>query len=131
MNSFRLRVALLLGSITAALLLGVGAFAWQLAARFNLDRLDRELRNLAKANLERVNDGSHWGRVDEALAFVSGAGRPPSYVLWVANDGIEEYRSPRWPGGIAPEKLPVPRTYSGGRTLSRVPPPPRRSRSPC
>ena len=41
MNSFRLKLALLVGAITAALLLAVGFFAWELTVRFNLDRLDR------------------------------------------------------------------------------------------
>jgi heavy metal sensor kinase len=125
-NSFRLRLALLAGAVTAALLLAVGFFAWQLTIRFNLDRLDRELRNLAKVNLERIGDRSHWARVDEALAFVSGPGRPPSYVLWVKNYDREEYRSPRWPAGIDPEKFPAPTTYDGGLTFATPPPPPRR-----
>ena len=126
MNSFRLRLALLVGAITAALLFAVGFFAWQLTTRFNLDRLDRELRNLAKANLERIGDRSHWARVDDALAFVSGPGRPLPYVLWVKNYDREEYRSARWPAGIAPEKFPAPNTYEGGLTFTTPPPPPRR-----
>lgn len=126
MNSFRLRLALLVGATTAALLFAVGFFAWQLTTRFNLDRLDRELRNLAKTNLERIGDRSHWARVDDALAFVSGPGRPQPYVLWVKNYDREEYRSPRWPAGLAPENFPVPSTYEGGLTFATPPPPPRR-----
>lgn len=126
MNSFRLRLALLVGAITAALLFAVGFFAWQLTTRFNLDRLDRELRNLAKTNLERIGDRSHWARVDDALTFVSGSGRPPSYVIWVKNYDHEEYRSPRWPPGLAPEKFPAPTAYEGGLTFATPPPPPRR-----
>ena len=126
MNSFRLRLALLVGLITAALLLGAGFFAWQLTLRFTLERLDRELRNLARANLDRIGDASHWERVDDALAFVSGPGRPQSYVIWVKNYDREEYRSPRWPAGISPEKLPAPPTYENGLTFATPPPPPRR-----
>ena len=44
MNSFRLRLALLVGLLTAALLLAAGFLAWELTTRFNVDRLDRELR---------------------------------------------------------------------------------------
>ena len=126
MNSFRLKLALLVGTITAALLLAGGFFAWELTVRFNLDRLDRELRGLAKANLERLGDSSHWSRVDDALAFVSGTDRPPSYVLCVKNFDREEYRSARWPAGIFPEKFSAPTTYEGGLTFTTLPPPPRR-----
>jgi hypothetical protein len=125
-NSFRLRLALLGGVMTAALLFAVGFFAWQLTTRFNLDRLDRELRNLAKANLERIGDRSHWTGVDDALAFVSGPDRPQPYVLSVKNYDREEYRSVRWPAGIAPEKFPTPATYEGSLTFTAPPPPTRR-----
>lgn len=126
MNSFRLRLALLAGATTAVLLLAVGFLAWQLTTRFNLDRLDRELRNLAKANLERIGDYQHWARVDDALTFVAGFRQPPSYVLWVKNYDREEYRSPQWPEEIAPENFAVPATYEGGLIFTRPPPPPRR-----
>ncbi len=63
MRSFRLRLALLAGAIAAALLLCSGYYAWRLSVRFNLDRLDRELRNLGAANLERVVGDEHWRRV--------------------------------------------------------------------
>ena len=126
MNSFRLRLALLVGITTAALLFAGGFFAWKLTTRFNVDRLDRELRHLVKGNLDRVNDVSHWERLDNALAFVSGSDRPPTYTLWVRNYDREEYRSARWPDGIEPESLPMPTTYEGGLIFSAPPPPPRK-----
>ena len=126
MNSFRVRLALLVGGLTAALLLGAGFVAWQLTSRLNLDRLDRELHHLAKSNLDRVHDGSHWARLDAALAFVSGGDRPPAYVLWAQNDGREEYRSARWPRDLSPETLAVPASYEGGLTFANPPPPPRK-----
>lgn len=126
MTSFRLRLALLVGLTTAALLLAAGFFAWELTNRLNQDRLDRELQHLARGNLDRVNDASHWSRLDAALAFVSGRDRPPTYVIWVKNYDREEYRSPRWPEGIAPDSLPVPANYEGGITVTTPPPPPRK-----
>ena len=125
MNSFRLRLALLVGSITAALLLAAGLLAWQITIRFNLDRLDRELRNLGAANLDRVVGDEHWRRVESALRFVSGADRPPGYALWVENYGRTIYRSPHWPENISPASLPKPGPYEGGLTFSTLPPPPR------
>lgn len=126
MTSFRLRLALLVGLTTATLLLAAGFFAWQLTTRFNQERLDRELHHLARGNLDRVNDASHWSRLDAALAFVSGRDRPPIYVIWVKNYDREEYRSPRWPEMITPANLPVPAAYEGGVIITNPPPPPRK-----
>lgn len=126
MNSFRLRLALLVGATTAVLLFAVGFFAWKLTTRFNLERLDRELRNIAKPNLQRIGDASNWERVEEALRFVAGPDRAPPYVLWVKNYDRMAYRSARWPADIDPEKYPAPTTYEGGLTFTTPPPPPRR-----
>ncbi|NBQ59319.1 MAG: hypothetical protein EBU32_13280, partial [Opitutaceae bacterium] len=117
MNSFRLRLALLVGLLTVALLLAAGFLAWELTSRFNLDRLDRELHHLAKINLERVNDRSHWERLDIALAFVAGSDRPPTYILWVKNNDYVVFRSKHWPAGIDPESLRVLTTYENGVTF--------------
>lgn len=125
MNSFRLKLAVLAGAIAAVLLIGTGAFAWRVTLRFNLDRLDRELRNIGAANLERVVGDSHWQRVDSALGFVSRPERPPTYALWAENYGRQIYRSPHWPAGIAPEKLAAPATYENGQSFAPPPPPPR------
>lgn len=125
MNSFRLKLALLAGALTAVLLFGAGAFAWRLTMRFNLDRLDRELRNIGAANLERVVGDAHWQRVDSALRFVSGADRPAGFAIWAANYDREIYRSPHWPAGIEPQQLVTPTTYEGGRSYDPPPPPPR------
>lgn len=127
MNSFRLRLALLVGLSTAALLLAAGMLAWELTTRFNVDRLDAEIHRLAKANLERVNDRSHWERLEVALGFVAGSDRPPPYVLWVKNHDRVEFRSNRWPPGLDPQSLTVPATYEGGLRFDHPPPPPRRA----
>lgn len=109
----------------AALLFGGGYYAWRLSVRFNLDRLDRELRNFGAANLERVVGDEHWRRVESALHFVSGADRPPAYALWVENYGRELYRSPHWPREISPAALPKVTVYENGVTFTNPPPPPR------
>lgn len=127
MTSFRLRLALFVGVVTAALIAGGGYFAWSLATRFNTDRLDRELRQLAAKNLARVEDSGHWARLDDALSFVSGRDQPPTHVLQAANYGREVYRSVRWPQGIRPDDYPAVETYEGGVILKDPPPPPRRT----
>ena len=84
------------GGTTALLLLAGAYVSWRLTETFNLSRLDQELSHLARGNLERVEDRSHWARLDNALAVVSGFDRPSAYVIWVRNNGREEYRSAAW-----------------------------------
>lgn len=125
MISFRLKLALLAGLLTAILLVGTGTFVWRLTLRFNVERLDRELRNLGAANLDRVVGDSHWQRLDSALRFVSGTERSAVYALWVETNGRELYRSADWPTWIDPEQIERPSTYEGGRSYDPLPPPPR------
>ncbi len=128
MNSFRLRLALLAGLITAALLVGAGFYAWQVNVRFNLDRLDRELRNLGAANLDRIVGPEHWVRVEGALSFVSGPSRTSTYILLVKTRDRIVYQSEHWPAGIDPAALPEPAAYERGITFAAPPPPPKRNR---
>ena len=127
MTSFRLRLALLVGGVTAALLLGAGFVAWSLASGFNLERLDRELHELARRNLARVPGPGNWSRLDAALGLIGRGEGPPAYVIWARTYEREEYRSPGWPAELDPASLPVPAAYEGGITLTESPPPPRKS----
>jgi heavy metal sensor kinase len=129
LNSFRLKIALLAGSITGLLLILGGAAVWRVSYRFNLERLDREIRQLGQANLDRVPGGDHWIRLDEALKFVAGDGSSARFALWVKNYDRVMYRSPGWPAEIAPEAFAIPETYDvpgGALKAGPLPPPPRR-----
>jgi heavy metal sensor kinase len=129
LNSFRLKIALLSGLITGLLLVGSGFVLWRNSYQFNLNRLDREIRNLGQANLDRVQGGEHWTRLEDALKFVAGDRPSAAFVLWVKNYDKVIYQSPDWPANLAPESFPVPARYEGsnapqpGRPL---PSPPRR-----
>jgi two-component system, OmpR family, heavy metal sensor histidine kinase CusS len=127
-RSFRLKIALLAGLMTTTLLVGSGLFLWQLTYRFNLDRLDRELRNIGQQNLERVVGPEHWVRLEKALQFVSGGAERPAYVLWVRNYDRVDYRSPGWPAAFPPESFPELTVYDGpgGPRPGEPPPPPPR-----
>jgi hypothetical protein len=124
MRSFRLRLALLAGSTTALLLVAAGLFAWRLSTRFNLDRLDHELRNLGAANLERVVGDEHWRRVESALRFVSGADGAPGYALQVETTGREYQVAPLAEGNFS-RGFATPNDYEGGLRWATPPPPPR------
>jgi heavy metal sensor kinase len=129
LNSFRLKLALFSGLITGLLLVGSAAVLWRVTYRFNLDRLDHEIRNLGQANLDRVVGGDHWQRLDDALKFVSGNAHGASFALWIRNYDRVVYQSPVWPADISAESFPELSTYEDpdiARPGYPLPPPPRR-----
>lgn len=128
MNSFRLKIAILSSLVSGALLLGFAMVLWRGAQQFNLDQLDREIRNLGQENLHRVPGPDHWARLETALRFVSGEKASPNFVLWVKNNQRVVYQSASWPAGLDPGKLPVSENYDGSNPTQAgaLPPPPRR-----
>ena len=82
LHSFRVKIALWSGIFTGLLLIGSGVLLWRITQQFNLNQLDREIRNLGQANLDRVQGGDHWARLEEALRFVSGDQKNARFVLW-------------------------------------------------
>lgn len=130
LNSFRFKLALLSGLITASLLIGSGVVLWRVSYQFNLSRLDHELLNLGTPQLERVPGGDHWSRFESALGVVAGSDRPASFVLWVKHEDRVIYQSPEWPQGMPPESFPVLTAYEGPGAPepgTPLPPPPRRN----
>lgn len=129
LNSFRLKIALLSGLISGVLLVGSGFVLWRISYQFNLDRMDHEIRNLGQANLDRVQGGEHWTRLEEALKFVAGNRQTAAFVLWVKNYDQVVHQSPDWPAGLAPESFSLPEHYEGPnapKSGQPLPPPPRR-----
>jgi heavy metal sensor kinase len=129
LNSFGLRLALLSGVIAGVLAVSSGVALWRITYRFNLDRLDRELRNIGQSNLDRVQGGDHWERLEAALQFVAGNQPNTAFVLWVKHGDRVIYASPDWPAALAPESYRVSDRYEGDyvpRPGAPPPPPPRR-----
>lgn len=129
LHSFRFKIALLSGLTTGLLLAGSGWLLWRLSYQFNLDRLDREIRNIGQANLDRVQGGDHWERLEDALKFVAGNPQSAAFVLWVKHEDRVIYQSSAWPAALAPESFPALEQYEGHNAPKpgqRLPPPPRR-----
>ncbi len=129
LNSFRFKIALLSGLIAGALLVGLGFVLWRVSYQFNLDRLDREIRNVGQANLDRVQGGDHWARLEEALKFVAGNRESTAFVLWVKHNDKVIYQSPDWPTNLVPATLAVSEQFEGPNAPKPgepPPPPPRR-----
>jgi two-component system, OmpR family, heavy metal sensor histidine kinase CusS len=129
LNSFRLKIALLSGLTTGLLLVGSGLVLWRVSYQFNLEQLDREIRNIGQGNLDRVVGGDHWARLEDALKFVSSSQPASGFVLWVKNYDKVVYQSPAWPTDLAPESIPGSDKYEGPdlpQPGQPLPPPPRR-----
>jgi len=109
MNSFRIRIALLAGSISAVALLGMGWFLWQQTARWNLARIDHSLDEIGRDNLERTHGRSHFQRLDANLNAMGGTNRPPAYRLLLWENGEERrilYESTDWVAVWHPKSFP-------------------------
>jgi heavy metal sensor kinase len=129
LNSFRLKIALLSGLVTGLLLVGFGYGLWRISYRLNLDHLDREIRNLGQANLDRVQGGEHWIRLEQALKFVAGNRESADFILWVKNYDKVVFQSTEWPGELDPESFHISDKYAGPdapKTGQPLPAPPRR-----
>jgi len=128
-NSFRFKIALLAGLIPGILLAAAGFVLWQAAYQFNLDQLDREIRNVGQANLDRVQGGDHWARLEDARKFVAGGEPAAAFVFRVKHSGKVIYQSPDWPTALDPESFPDSAEYQGPNAPQPgqpPPPPPRR-----
>jgi two-component system heavy metal sensor histidine kinase CusS len=128
--SFRLKIALLSGILSGGPLLVAALLFWNWTYRRDLDRVDRELRNLGVEHLERVNGGDHWSRFENALRFVGGTEQPAQFILWVRQQNRELHRSEQWPAALDPQTLPELDDYEPPyepRPGTPPPPPPRRN----
>lgn len=102
----RFQIALLSALLTSALLAVCGYVFWRVNEQIHVNRIDRELRSLGSANLDRVFGRDHWERLEKALEFMAGsqAGR---YILLVQGaDNNVVHRSNSWPASLSPSKLP-------------------------
>jgi len=129
-HSFRLKIALLSGIFSGGPLIAAALIFWNWTYRRDLDRMDRELRNLGVEHIERVNGGDHWLRFETALQFAAGTERAPRFILRVQQQNRELYRSDLWPSSLNPQTLPELTEYEPPyqpRPGTSPPPPPRRN----
>ncbi|MFO1484295.1 MAG: ATP-binding protein [Verrucomicrobiaceae bacterium] len=129
----RFQIALLSALFTSGLVAVCGYGFWRVNEHIQLDRLDRELRNLGAANLDRVFGRDHWERFEKALDFMIGpqGGR---FILLVRDENHHVvHRSQGWPASLDPAQLPVlpkeatepAEKLDPASQLHRAPPPPR------
>lgn len=108
LRSFRLKLGLLNVCLTALLLLGFGLFAISALNRVGLDRIDRELRALADAQVRKDQPPGHWRRFDDSLRSIYGEEAAKQFVI-KANTPRGEmlYASENWPTDFPVTLLPL------------------------
>ena len=105
--SFRLQIALLSALLTSALLAACGYVFWRVNKEIHIHRVDRELRSLGSANLDRAFGRDHWARLETALDSMGGS-QSERYILLVRDiNGGLIHQSKLWPASLKPESLPV------------------------
>ena len=109
-RTFRMRIMLLSVSISTAVLLGFGYWTWQILYSYTgLDRLDGELKGLARNQLAIPRPRMDWKNFEEALDYLRDLDPSRSFSFVVlGRDGAIRFQSTNWPGALAPDDFVDP-----------------------
>lgn len=120
-RSFRMRIMLLSVSISAAILLGFGWRTWVLLKGLTgIERLDGEMKALARNQLASPRRGGGWPEFENGLNYLSEIDSSRSFAFLVAGREREvRFRSATWPVALPPKEI------LGGVDLAQLPPPER------
>ncbi len=102
-RSFRMRIMLLSVSISATIFLGFGWRTWHLLHSLTgLERLDGEMKALARNQLASPRRDGGWGAFEDSLQYLSELDPSRAFAFLVAGrDGTERRRSATWPPALA------------------------------
>lgn len=106
-RSFRMRILLLSVTIPAVIFLGFGWRTWHLLHSLTgLERLDGEMKALARNQLASPRRGGDWPAFGDTLNYLSelDPSRAFSFVA-MGRDGRERFRSDAWPSVLIPAAL--------------------------
>ncbi len=108
LHSFRLKIGLLSVFISGILLLGFGSFTTSVLNRVGRERIDRELRALADAQIRKEQPPGHWRRFDDSLRSIYGTSAAKQFVVQATHleDGLL-YATPNWPPDAPQDALPL------------------------
>lgn len=108
LRSFRLKIGLLSVCLSGLLLLGFGLLAVSAMNRVGIDRIDRELRALADAQVRRLQPLGHWRVFDDSLHSIHGEDAPRQFLVKATRlDGEVLYESTEWPANLPRAALPL------------------------
>lgn len=121
-RSFRLKIGLLSFCLSGLLLLGFGVFAVSALHRLGIDRIDRELRALADAQVRRQQPRGHWRVFDDSLRSVYGEDSARTFAVKATRpDGETLYATQPWPATLPFLALPLPVNASDGGAVENAP----------
>lgn len=106
-RSFRMRLLLLSVSISTAILLGFGAWTWQLLYGLTgLDRLDGEMKALGRSQLSVPRRGGDWSPFEDLLGSLAQLNPTHAFAFAViGRDGRTRYQSAQWPESLPLDRL--------------------------
>lgn len=134
----RLQIALLSALLTSVLL-GACAYVFlRVHEQITLNRIDRELRSIGAANLDRGFAMDHWQRLERNLNFMAEQ-QQSRYIMQVSGPQFHDFhRSENWPKSITEDSLPKlaaeatepPEPLDAITAMQRGPRPPRPGEAP-
>ena len=106
-RTFRMRLMLLSVSLSAAILLGFGGWCWRLLYSYTgIERLDGEMRGLARNQLAVPRPEGEWEAFQEALDYLGELDPSRAFAFAVINrNGQLQYEGARWPAALDPRGL--------------------------
>ena len=108
LHSFRLKIGLMSMVLSGLLLIGFGIFSVSALNRVGLERVDRELRALADAQVRKIQPRDHWQRFDDSLRSIYGDSSSQQFVVTAtSSDGDRLYATSNWPKEIPLNSLPL------------------------
>jgi len=109
LDSFKYKISLLSLLLSGAVMIVFGLFFISAIYRIGFERIDRELRVLADAQVRRPQPPEHWQRFEKSMQTVYGESSSSRIMVRAtSSDGKELYVSSQWPAGLTKDKLPSP-----------------------
>ena len=108
-HSFRLKISLLSVCLSGFILLAFGLYFTSLTRKISSERIDRELRALAEAQVQHPAPPVYWSRFAESLQTLYGEGAEKQFVVKVVEaDSRILFCSTLWPAQADNFLLPPP-----------------------
>jgi signal transduction histidine kinase len=107
LDSFKYKISMLSLAVSGAVLLGFGLFFMSIINRIGFERIDRELKVLADAQVRRVQPAEHWQRFEESMRSLYGESEAKQFAVRVSSvRGKDVYVSAHWPDKLTAGSIP-------------------------